>query len=334
MSLGKKNRAKISGVAHWVPEKILSNKELEKMVDTTDEWITSRTGIKERHILEAGKASSDMAAEACKILFEKTGTDPDDIDVIVFGTVTPDMLFPASACLLQAKLGMSKAWGFDVSAACCGFAYSLVIGAQFIESGSAKKVLVVGSDKMSSIVDYTDRNTCILFGDAAGVVLLEKSEDEKLGILDYYNTVDGNGAQYLNMPGGGSLNPPTHETVDKKMHTIYQDGKNVYQYAVKGMSEASALIVERNGLSGKDVGLFVPHQANKRIIDSAAQRMGLKDDQVIINIEKYGNTTAATIPMALSEAVTAGRIKKGDYVVIAAFGGGFTCSSILVKWAY
>ncbi len=330
----KKHHAIITGVEHWVPEKILTNADLARMVDTNDEWITSRTGIRERHIIEKGKATSDMAVEACQLLFERTGTEPEDIDVIVFGTVTPDMMFPSCACLLQARAGMSNAWGFDVSAACCGFAYSLVAGAQFIESGSAKKVLVVGADTMSSITDYTDRNTCILFGDAAGVVLLEPSDDKHLGILDYYNAIDGIGAPYLNMPGGGSLNPPTHETVDKKMHYIYQDGKTVYQYAVKGMSEASALILERNGLSGKDVSLFVPHQANKRIIDSAAQRMGLRDDQVIVNIDRYGNTTSATIPMCLSEATKSGRLKKNDLVVIAAFGGGFTTSSILMRWAY
>jgi 3-oxoacyl-[acyl-carrier-protein] synthase-3 len=330
----KKIRAKITAVEHWVPEQKLTNADFEKMVDTTDEWITSRTGIRERRILEKGKASSDMAAEACKRLFEATGIEPEEIDVIVFGTVTPDMMFPASACLLQTKAGMVNAWGFDVSAACCGFAYSLVIGAQFIESGSSKKVLVVGADKMSSIVDYTDRNTCILFGDAAGVVLLEPSDDDALGILDYYNEIDGIGAPYLNMPGGGSLNPPTHETVDKKMHYIYQDGRTVYQYAVKGMSEVPALLLERNGLTGKDVALFVPHQANKRIIDSAADRMGLAASQVVVNIDRYGNTTAATIPMCLSEAVKDGRLKKGDLVVIAAFGGGFTTGSVLLRWAY
>ena len=334
MALGNKYRAKISGVAHWVPEQILSNKELEKMVDTTDEWITTRTGIKERHILEKGKATSDLAYEACKRLLEQTNTDPAEIDLIIVGTVTPDMFFPATACLLQARLGASKAWGYDVSAACCGFAYSLVSGTQFIESGTAKKVIVVGADKMSSIIDYTDRNTCILFGDGAGAVLLERSEEDTIGILDYYNTVDGNGAQYLNMPGGGSLNPPSHETVDKKMHYVFQDGKNVYQYAVKGMSEASALIVERNGYTGKDVALFVPHQANKRIIDSAANRMGLDESKVVINIDRFGNTTAGTIPIALSESVSNGRLKKNDLVVIAAFGGGFSCSSILLRWAY
>ncbi len=329
-----KIRAAITAVAHWVPEKILNNADLEKMVDTNDEWIVSRTGIKERRILEKGKASSDMAVEACKRMFAKTSVRPDEIDVIVFATVTPDMLFPASACLLQDRLKMKKAWGFDLSAACCGFAYALVAGAQFIEAGNAKKVLVVGADTMSAIVDYTDRNTCILFGDAAGVVLLEPSADPEVGILDYYNTVDGSGAPYLKMDGGGSLNPASRETVDKKMHYIYQEGKTVYQYAVKGMADASAYIVEKNGLSGKDVGLFVPHQANKRIIDSAAKRMGLRDEQVMINIDRYGNTTAATIPMCLSEAADSGRLKKNDTVVLAAFGGGFTTSAILLKWAY
>ncbi len=329
-----KVRAAITGVAHWVPERILSNADLEKMVDTNDEWIVSRTGIQERHILDEGKATSDMAVEACKKLFDKTGVKPEDIDVIVFGTVTPDMMFPATACILQHRLGMKKAWGFDLSAACCGFAYSLVAGAQFIESGNAKKVLVVGSDKMSAIVDYTDRNTCILFGDAAGVVLLEPSTDPNVGILDYHNTMDGSGGPYLKMVAGGSLRPASAETVEKKLHYIYQEGKTVYQYAVKGMADASAYVVEKNGLTGKDVGLFVPHQANKRIIDSAAQRMGLDDSQVMINIHKYGNTTAATIPMCLSEAVEEGRLKKNDIVVLAAFGGGFTCSSILLRWAY
>lgn len=329
-----KIRAAITAVAHWVPEKILSNADLEKMVDTNDEWIVSRTGIRERRILEKGKASSDMAVEACKRLFEKTKVRPEEIDVIVFATVTPDMMFPACACLLQDRLKMTKAWGFDLSAACSGFAYALVVGAQFIEAGNAKKVLVVGSDTMSSIVDYTDRNTCILFGDGAGAVLLEPSPDSELGLLDYYNTVDGSGAPYLKMVAGGSLCPASADTVEKKLHYIYQEGKTVYQYAVKGMADASAYIVEKNGLAGKDVGLFVPHQANKRIIDSAAQRMGLREDQVMINIDRYGNTTAATIPICLSEAVDSGRLKKNDVVVIAAFGGGFTCSAVLVRWAY
>jgi 3-oxoacyl-[acyl-carrier-protein] synthase III len=329
-------RAAITGVAHWVPEKILTNADLEKMVDTTDEWIYTRTGIRERHILERGKglATSDLAVEAGKLLLEKTGVKKDEIDVIVFSTVTPDMFFPSSACLLQDKLGLSKVWGFDLIAACCGFTYALTVGSQFIESGRAKKVLCVGADYMTSIVDYTDRNSCILFGDAGGVALLERSTDPSLGIIDFYNAIDGSGAPYLNMPGGGSLNPPTHETIDKKMHTLYQDGKTVYQFAVKGMADAALTVLERNGYSAKDVNLLVPHQANKRIIDSVKSRLNLTEEQVMLNIDRYGNTTTATIPICLSEAVDSKRVKKGDLVVIAAFGGGFTTSGILIRWAY
>ena len=327
-------RAAITAVSHWVPEKILTNADLEKMVDTNDEWIYSRTGIRERHILEPGKATSHLATEAGKLLLEKTGVSKDEIDVIVFSTVTPDMFFPSTACLLQRNLGLSKVWGFDLIAACCGFTYALTVASQFIESGRAKKVLAVGADNMTSITDYTDRNTCILFGDAGGVALVERSPDPELGIIDFYNTVDGTGAEFLNMPGGGSLNPPTHETVDKKMHYIYQDGKTVYQYAVKGMSDAAVTVLERNGLSGKDVNLLVPHQANKRIIDSIKNRLNLSDEQVMVNIDRFGNTTTATIPICLSEAVDTKRVKKGDVVVVAAFGGGFTTSGILMRWAY
>lgn len=327
-------RAAITAVSHWVPEKILTNADLEKMVDTNDEWIYSRTGIRERHILEPGKATSHLATEAGKLLLEKTGVGKDEIDVIVFSTVTPDMFFPSTACLLQRNLGLSKVWGFDLIAACCGFTYALSVATQFIESGRAKKVLAVGADKMTSITDYTERNNCILFGDAGGVALIERSPDPELGIIDFYNTIDGSGAEYLNMPGGGSLNPPTHETVDKKMHYIFQDGKTVYQYAVKGMSDAAVTVLERNGLNGKDVNLLVPHQANKRIIDSIKNRLNLSDEQVMINIDRYGNTTTATIPICLSEAVDTKRVKKGDVVVVAAFGGGFTTSGILMRWAY
>jgi 3-oxoacyl-[acyl-carrier-protein] synthase-3 len=327
-------RSAITAVAHYVPEKKLTNFDLEKMVDTSDEWIRTRTGISERRILENGKASSDMAFMATKRLLEKRGISASEIEVIIFATVTPDMLFPASACLLQDKIGAKNAWGFDLSAACSGFVFALITGASLVESGRFKKVLVVGADKMSSIVDYSDRNICVLFGDAAGAVLLEPSTNNELGIIDSILKVDGSGAPYLYMSGGGSLNPPTHETVDKKMHYIFQDGKTVFKFAVAGMADVSAEILEKNHLIGKDVALFVPHQANLRIIDASAKRMGLEPHQVAINIDKYGNTTAATIPMCLSEAVEQNRLKKGDNVVLASFGAGFTWGSIFLRWAY
>lgn len=332
MNKNKKNIAAITAVAHYVPEKILSNFDLEKMVDTTDEWIKTRTGISERRILENG-ASSDMAAEAINQLLKHRGISPEEIEIIITATVTPDMMFPPTSTIVQRKVGAKNAWGFDIEAACSGFLYSLIVGAQFIETGNYKKVIVVGSDKMSSITDYTDRNSCILFGDAAAAVLLEPSDDENIGILDHIFYSDGTGEEALHMKGGGSLNPPTHETVDKKWHYIYQDGKAVFKVAVMGMADVSEEILKRNNLTGNDIDYFVPHQANLRIIDAAANRMGIDYSKVMINIDKYGNTTAATIPLCLSEWWQAGKLKRGNTVVLASFGAGYTWGSILLKWA-
>lgn len=325
-------RAVITAVAHYVPEKILSNADLEKMVDTTDEWIQSRTGIRERRIMEQG-ATSDMAVKAIEQLLAQRKIEATDIDLIIVATVTPDMFFPATACVIQDKIGAAKAWGFDLSGACSGFLYALVTGAQFIENGQYSKVLVVGADKMSSIVDYKDRNTCILFGDAAGVVLLEPSEDPNYGILDHRLYADGSGGPYLYMKGGGSLHPPTHETVDRRMHHLYQDGKAVFKVAVIGMADVAAEIMQRNKLTSDDVAWLVPHQANLRIVDATASRMGLSREKVMINIDKYGNTTAATIPLCLSEWWQCGKLKRGQNIVLAAFGAGYTWGATLVKWS-
>jgi 3-oxoacyl-[acyl-carrier-protein] synthase III len=324
-------RATITGVSHYVPDQILSNADLEKMVDTTDEWIRTRTGIVERRILRDG-ATSDLAVPAIKRLLEQRGIGPDDIDVIIVCTVTPDMFFPSTACVIMEKLGTKKAWGFDLSAACSGYLFGLITGAQFIESGLYKKVLIVGADKMSAITDYTDRNNCILFGDAGAVTLLEPSPAYEDGILDHVLYCDGSGGEYLYMRGGGSLSPPTHETVDKKYHYIYQDGKAVFKVAVVGMADVSAEIMERNNLTGDDVDWLVPHQANLRIISATAERMGLDPSKVMINIDKYGNTTAATIPMCLSEWWESGRLRKGQTVVMSAFGAGYTWGAVLLKW--
>jgi 3-oxoacyl-[acyl-carrier-protein] synthase III len=328
----KKIRAAITSVGHYVPEKILSNRDLEKMVDTNDEWIFTRTGIRERRILENG-ATSDMGAKAIQEVLKNRGIGPEEIELIITATVTPDMFFPPTSCLIQDKIGAKKAWGFDVSAACSGFLYALSVGTQFIEAGTHKKVVVVGSDKMSSITDYTDRNTCVLFGDAAAAVLLEPSDDANLGIIDNKMYCDGSGAKYLHMKGGGSLNPPSHETVDKKWHYIYQDGKAVFKVAVLGMADVSAEIMERNKLKSEDVDYLVPHQANLRIIDATRERMGLDPSKVMINIDKYGNTTAATIPLCLSEWWQAGKLKRGSTLVLASFGAGYTWGATLLKWS-
>lgn len=326
-------RAVITGVGHYVPEDKLTNADLEKMVDTTDEWIRTRTGIVERRILKKG-ATSDLAAGAIKDLLKKKNMSPEEIDLIVVATISPDMFFPSTACLIQEKIGAKNAWGFDLSAACSGFIFSLVTGAQFVENGSYKKVIVVGADKMSSITDYTDRANCILFGDAGAAVLLEPGEDEEYGILDHIVHCDGSGEPYLNMRGGGSLNPPTHETVDRKMHYLYQDGKAVFKVAVVGMADVSYEIMQRNHLTGKDVDWLVPHQANKRIIDATAKRMELDSSKVMLNIDRYGNTTAATIPLCLSEYSSSGQLKKGQTIVLSAFGAGYTWGAVLVKWAF
>lgn len=326
-------RAAITAVGHYVPEKVLTNADLEKMVDTTAEWIRTRTGIVERRILEQG-ATSDLGVKAVEMLLKSREITADEIDVIIVATVTPDMFFPATACIIQDKIGAKRAWGFDLSAACSGFVYALVVGAQFIETGTYKKVLVVGADKMSSIVDFTDRNTCILFGDAAGAVLLEPSDDPSLGILDHILYADGSGGCYLYMKGGGSLYPATHETVENKMHYLYQDGKSVFKVAVVGMADVSEEVMRRNNLTVDDVDYLVPHQANLRIIDACAERMGLDRSKVMINIDKYGNTTAATIPLCLSEWWQCGQLKRGHTLVLSSFGAGYTWGAVLLKWVF
>lgn len=323
--------AVITGVGMYVPEKILDNKQLESMVDTNDEWIQSRTGIKERRILEEG-GTSVLATKAVEDLLATTNTDPLDIDVIIVATVTPDMFFPATAALVQDNIGAKNAWGYDLSAACSGFLFAMQSGASLIESGQYKKVVVVGADKMSSIIDYTDRNTCILFGDAGSAVLLEPSEDFSIGVQDSILRTDGSGKDALFMKAGGSLHPSSHDTIDNKEHFVYQDGKAVFKVAVKGMADVSAEIMEKNGLKGEDIAYLVPHQANLRIIDATAKRMGIEPEKVTINIEKYGNTTAATIPLCLTEYHRDGKFKKGDNLILAAFGGGFTWGSMHIVW--
>ncbi|RQW06594.1 MAG: ketoacyl-ACP synthase III [Calditrichaeota bacterium] len=326
--------AKISGVGHYVPPRVLTNKDLEKIVETSDEWIQSRTGIRERRILEDGKGSSYMGALAAKLALENAEISPQEIELIVVATVTPDMFFPSTACLVQEEIGAKNAWGVDVNGACTGFLYATAMAAQFIESGRYRKVLVVGSDKMSAITDYTDRNTCILFGDAAGAIVLEPTENPQEGIMDFLLKSDGSGQNFLYMKGGGSLHPATHETVDNKMHYIYQDGRTVFKFAVTGMADITEEIVRKNNIDPQDIKLFIPHQANLRIIDATAKRLKLPDEKVLINIHRYGNTTAATIPLGLSEAYYDGRIQQGDILVFAAFGAGFTWGSILLRWAY
>jgi len=324
--------AAITAVGGYVPEYRLTNKELEKMVETNDEWIRTRTGIKERRILkQPGKASSDLAIPAVQEIIRKKNLDPLEIDCIVVGTVTPDMIFPSTANIIATRIGATNAWGFDLSAACSGFLFSLATGATFIEAGRYKKVLVVGVDKMSAITDFTDRNTCILFGDGAGAVLLEPSIDDT-GILDSILRTDGSGCEYLHMKAGGSLEPASVETVASKKHFVYQEGKSVFKFAVKGMADVSEEIMQRNNLSSDDVAWLVPHQANLRIIDATANRMGVSTEKVMINIERYGNTTSGTIPLCLWEWEK--QLKKGDNIILAAFGGGFTWGSIWVKWSY
>jgi 3-oxoacyl-[acyl-carrier-protein] synthase III len=325
--------AKISGVAGYVPPKVLTNADLEKMVATNDEWIRSRTGILERHIADSATATSHLATEAANLLLAQTKTDPGEIDLIIVASVTPDMMFPATACLVQDRIGAKRAWGFDLSAACSGFAYALTVGAQFAGSGAHKKVLVIGSDKMSSILDYTDRATCILFGDGAGAVLLEPAGDNE-GILDFEHDVDGSGGQYLYQPGGGSLNPASAETVAKKMHVVHQEGSQVFKYAARRMAEMSTKLLERNGFTKDDLALLVPHQANLRIIRAAQERLGLDDSKVMVNIDRFANTTAGTIPLGLRDAVEQGRLHKGDLVLITTVGAGYTTGGVLLRWAY
>jgi 3-oxoacyl-[acyl-carrier-protein] synthase III len=325
--------AKITGVAGYAPPNILSNADLEKIVATSDEWIRTRTGIRERRKADDATATSHLATEAAKALLAQTKTDPAEIELIVLASVTPDMMFPATACLVQDRIGAKKAWGFDLSAACSGFAYALTVGAQFVSSGAHKKVMVIGSDKMTSILDFTDRATCVLFGDGAGAVLLEPAADGE-GILDFYHDVDGSGGQFLYMPGGGSLHPSTTDTVEKRMHYVHQEGSQVFKYAVRRMAEVAAHLVERNGFTSKDLALVVPHQANLRIIRAMQERLGIEDCKVLVNIDKFGNTTAGTIPLGIRDAVAQGRLRKGDLVLLVAVGAGYTTGGVLLRWAY
>ncbi len=328
-----KKRAFISGINAYIPEYRLTNEELEKMVDTSDEWIMTRTGIKERRILKGeGLGSSDLGVEAVKGLLKKTNTSPDDVDMLICATVTPDMMFPATANIICDKAGIKKAFSYDINAACSGFIYALVTASKFVESGTHKKVIVVGAEKMSSITDYQDRQTCILFGDAAGAVLLEPTEDENAGIIDSIMESDGSGRDFLYMKAGGSVRPASHETIDARQHFVYQEGQSVFKSAVSKMADCSVDIMKKNNISPEKLAWLVPHQANMRIIEAVARRMGISKEQVMINIQKYGNTTSATIPLCLWEWEN--KLKKGDNIILTAFGGGFTWGAIYLKWAY
>lgn len=330
----KPTRAKISALGTYVPSRLLTNADLEKMVDTSNDWIMARVGIRERHIVDKGVATSDLAVAAAKKALAQRGLSPTDIETIIVGTVTPDMFFPSTACLVQDKLGAKGAWGFDLSGACSAFVYSLQAGAQFIATGAHKRVLVIGADVMSSIIDYTDRATCVIFGDGAGAVILEPAEDDSLGLIDFIHEVDGSGAQFLYMPGGGSLNPSSKETIEKKMHYVHQDGQQVFKFAVRKQTELCQKLLERNGLKGSDIDAFIPHQANLRIINATAERLGLRPEAVIVNIERYGNTTAGTIPLAMNTALEDGKLKKGSLVMLASVGAGFTIGATLLRWAF
>jgi len=329
--LNKLVRAKITALGTYVPPRIMTNADFEKIVETSDEWIVSRTGIRERHIVEEGMATSDLAVQAAKYALAERGMEASEVEAIIVATVTPDMLFPSTACLVQHKLGIKGVWGFDLSAACSAFVYALQAGAQFVATGAHKKVLVIGADVMSAILDYTDRATCILFGDGAGAVILEPSEDDS-GIIDFIHEVDGSGGCSLYMPGGGSLHPATHETVDKKMHYVQQDGQAVFKFAVRKMAEVCEKLLQRNGVKASEIDCFIPHQANQRIIRATADRLGLKPDSVIINIDRYGNTTAGTIPLAMQTAREEEKLKKGDLVLLASVGAGFTVGATLLRW--
>lgn len=325
-------RAKITAVGHYVPQRCVTNHDLEKVLDTSDEWIFERTGIRERRVVSNGQATSDLGAEAAKAVLEKRRIPPSELDLLIVATVTPDMFFPSSACLVQDKIGATNAWAFDLSGACSGFIYALATGAQFIATGAHKRVLVIGADVMTSILNFEDRTTCVLFGDGAGAVLLEPAEPGEEGIIDFLFRADGSGGQFLYMPGGGSLNPPSVETVQKKMHFVHQDGKNVFKFAVRGMAEVSQEILARNRLTTKDLKLYIPHQANLRIIRAAIEKMGLDESRVAINIDRYANTTAGTIPICLSEAIENKRIERKDTILLASFGAGFTWGSLLLRW--
>jgi len=332
--LSKPIRAKISALGTYVPPRLLTNADLEKMVDTNNDWIMARVGIRERHVVDKGVATSDLAVEAAKRALAQRGLTANDIEAIIVGTVTPDMLFPSTACQVQHKLGAKGVWGFDLSAACSAFLYALQSGAQFIASGAHKRVLVIGADVMSSIIDYTDRATCVIFGDGAGAVILEPAEDDSVGLIDFIHEIDGSGGQFLYMPGGGSLNPSTKDTVDKKMHYVHQDGQQVFKFAVRRQTDACEKLLERNGLKGSDIDAFIPHQANLRIISATADRLGLRPESVIVNIDRYGNTTAGTIPLAMGTALEEGKLKKGSLVLLASVGAGFTVGATLLRWAF
>ena len=329
-----KKRAKITALGRYVPPRVVTNHDLAEIVETNHDWIVSRTGISERHWVEPGTPTSELAAHAATDLLRRRGIEASEIDLIIVVTVTPDMFFPATACLVQDKIGASRAWGFDLSAACSGFLYGLTVGAQFIESGAHQKVMVIGADVMTSVLNPEDRATLVLFGDAAGAILLEPSDDENIGLLDFFHEVDGSGGQYLCMPGGGSLNPSSAATVEKKMHYVHQQGQAVFKFAVRKMEELSRTLLERNNLTGDDLSCFIAHQANIRIIAAASEKLGLPPEKVIKNIHKYGNTTGGTIPLAIGDALDEGRLKKGDLVLFTAVGAGFTAGSALLRWAY
>ena len=324
----------IRSLATYVPPRLLTNADLEKLVETTDEWILQRTGIRERHIVDPGVATSDLAKEAGLEAIRRAGLTPDDIGVIVVGTVTPDMMFPSTACLVQHKIGAHHAWGFDVSAACSAFTYALTAGSQLVAAGCHEHALIIGADVMSSIIDYTDRSTCVLFGDGAGAVVVSAAQAGGPAIIDFEHEVDGGGGPALCMPAGGSLRPPSHETVDQRMHYVKQDGQTVFKFAVRKTEEIARRIMERNNIKPDDLALFVSHQANRRIIQSAADKLGIDQSKVVINIERFGNTTAATIPLALNDAIVDGRLKKGDLVLLCSVGAGFTVGSVLLRWGY
>jgi 3-oxoacyl-[acyl-carrier-protein] synthase-3 len=325
---------RIASLATYVPPRVLTNADLEKLVDTNNDWIMQRVGIRERHIAGPGVATSDLGTQAALAAIERAGITPDDIGVIVTGTVTPDMMFPSTACLIQHKIGAHHAWGFDLSAACSAFTYSLTTASQLVATGAHEHALVVGADVMSSIIDYKDRATCVLFGDGAGAVVVSPAKEGEGAILDFEHEIDGSGADALFMPAGGSLRPPSHETVDQRMHYVKQDGRAVFKFAVRKTEEIARRILNRNGLGPSDLDLFISHQANRRIIESALEKLGLQADKTLINIDKFGNTTAATIPLALNDAVCTGRLKKGDLVLLASVGAGFTVGAVLLRWGF